>query len=145
MKFWVFSQSRRVYSSDVVLPASTYIEQNGTYTRCDHTLQTANKIVNGYHTYPNWKVVQKLAQRFVEGFYFDNQQQLFEEIKMINKLYENIETGKSWLSDLHGKKLDGKDFAFSIYDVNLSTFNPVKPSILFPENYYINNIKMQLV
>jgi formate dehydrogenase major subunit len=134
-----------VMEADIVLPASTYIEQEGTYTRCDHTLQSANKIVHGYHTISNLEIIQKLAQQFGKGFNFNNRQKLVEEIRKVNRFYENIEANKSWVDDLPNKILSGRKFAFSFYDVNLATFNPVKPAIHFPENYYINNIKMQLV
>lgn len=134
-----------VLEADVVLPALTYIEQEGTYTRCDHTIQKANKIINHDHEYSNWEIISKLAGCFSDQFNYKTLEEIFAEIKLVNRFYNKIEVDKSWIDDLFANGFSKKKFPFAIYDSDITTFDHVKPVIHFPENYYISNIKMQLV
>lgn len=131
--------------ADVVLPALTYIEQEGTFTRCDHTIQKANKIVNSKNDHSNWEVIEKLAGTFSIGFNHLSSEEIFEEIKNVNRFYNGIEIDKSWIDQLSNHDLSDSKYSFAIYDSDLTTFDPTKPVIHYPENYYISNIKMQLV
>jgi formate dehydrogenase major subunit len=54
--------------ADVVLPLSTYIEQDGTYTSCDLKIQKANQIIEPITNYENWEIITKLAENFNSGF-----------------------------------------------------------------------------
>jgi formate dehydrogenase major subunit len=134
-----------VLEADVVLPALTYIEQEGTYTRCDHTVQKANKIINRVNKYSNWELIETLAGCFSKGFNHSSSQEIFEEIKNVNRFYNGIEIDKSWIDRLSNSDFSEIKYSFSLYDSDLTTFDPIKPIIHFQENYYISNIKMQLV
>ena len=133
-----------VYEADVVLPARTYIEQDGTYTRCDHTLQKVNKFID-HGDITNLEIIEKLASRFVQGFKHKTTDEIFDEIKSVNKFYSTIEIGKSWIEDLTDNDIMQKKLKFSITKSDLTTFEAIKPVIHFPENYYVSNVKMQLV
>ncbi|MFH1197282.1 MAG: molybdopterin-dependent oxidoreductase [bacterium] len=130
--------------ADVVLPAVTHIEQEGTYTRCDHTLQFSKKVVEGYFPEMNWEFISLLAQRFGNGFTFAHREELVDEIKQINRLFKNAMHNRSWITDCQAEIVNRK-MPFAVYDIDLTTFEPIKPAILFPENYYISGIKMQIV
>ncbi|NJD22841.1 MAG: 4Fe-4S dicluster domain-containing protein [Melioribacter sp.] len=133
-----------VYEADVVLPSLTYLEQEGTFTRCDHTIQKAKKIVDrGDIT--NWEIIEKLAARFSPGFNHKTADEIFDEIKSVNKYYSNIEIGKSWIENLTDEDFIHKKFKFSLNKSDLTTFEAIKPVIHFSENYYVSNVKMQLV
>lgn len=134
-----------VFEADVVLPALTYIEQDGTYTRCDHTVQKANKIINRVNQYSNWEIIEVLAGCYSKGFNHSTIHEIFEEIKNVNRFYYGIEIDKSWIERLSASDFSEIKYTFSLYDSDLTTFDPTKPVIHFPENYYISNIKMQLV
>ena len=134
-----------VLEANVVLPALTYIEQDGTFTRCDHTVQKTNKIINRPNMHSNWEIIQALAGSFSKGFGHTSSSEIFEEIKNVNRFYQGIELEKSWLDKLSFVDHSETKYSFSIYDSDLTTFDPIKPVIHFLENYYISNIKMQLV
>ncbi|MCX6170357.1 MAG: molybdopterin-dependent oxidoreductase [Ignavibacteriales bacterium] len=137
--------TRTTLEADVVLPALTHIEKEGTYTRCDHTLQKANKIINRNHEYSNWEIIELLAGCFSKGFNHHSVSDIFEEIKNVNRYYRQLEIGKSWIDNFSSDDLLEKKYAFSIYDSDLTTFDPVKQVIHFQENYYISNVKLLLV
>jgi len=132
-----------VKEADIMLPASTHVEQSGTYTRCDHTLQKAEKFVNGKQS-DNWEAIQQLASYFAEGFDFKSSDEVLEEIKKANRYYANINVDASWIDGLFTNGYFNNKIPFAIYDVELKTFEPVKSVINWPENYYMNNIKMHL-
>ncbi len=133
-----------VYEADVVLPARTYIEQEGTYTRCDHTIQKAKRIIDRGDII-NWEIIEKLATSFSSGFNHKTTDEIFDEIKSVNKFYSNIEIGKSWIERLTDNDFMQKKLKFSLNKSDLTTFEAIKPVIHFPENYYVSNVKMQLV
>lgn len=134
-----------VLEAEVVLPALTYIEQNGTYTRCDHTIQKANRIITHSNKFSNWEIIEALAGCFSKGFNHSSTEAVFEEIKNVNRFYHEIEIDKSWIDRLSTADFSEIKYSFSLYDSDLTTFDPIKPVIHFQENYYISNIKMQLV
>ena len=131
--------------ADVVLPALTYIEQEGTYTRCDHTVQKAGKIINRAGEYSNWQMIEELAGRFSKGFSHSSSEEIFEEIKNVNRFYSRIEIDQSWIDKIPFTDFPDLKCTFSVNDSDLTTFDANKQVIHFPENYYISNIKMRLV
>lgn len=131
--------------ADVVLPALTYVEQEGTYTSCDHTIQKAEKIISRVDSYSNWKIIEKLAEYFSDGFHHSSHQDISSEIRKINRWYHDLENDSSWIGKIFTEEFSNSKFAFASCDVDLSTFDPVKPVIHFQENYYISHIKMHLV
>ena len=133
-----------IYEADVVLPAQTYLEQGGTFTRCDHTIQKANKFIN-HSNIMNWEIIENLANRFSMGFRHESIEEIFNEIKSVNKFYSTIEIGKSWIENLTDNDFMQKRLKFSINKSDLITYEAIKPVIHFPENYYVSNVKMQLV
>jgi len=133
-----------VYEADVVLPARTYLEQDGTFTRCDHTVQKANKFID-HNDIMNWEMIEKLANRFSMGFQHRTANDIFDEIKSVNKFYSKVEIEKSWIENLTDDDFMRKTLKFSSYKSDLTTFEAIKPVIHFPENYYVSNVKTQLI
>ncbi|MEW6509195.1 MAG: molybdopterin-dependent oxidoreductase [Bacteroidota bacterium] len=133
------------YDADVILPASTYIEQTGTYTRCDNTLQLAPKIVNGINDFENWNIIVKLAKHFSDQFVYNSINEIMKEIKIVNRYYKHLDLSKSWLGDFFNNGYNEKVINFAETNIDLSTFDPVKPVIHYQENYYFSNVKSRLV
>ncbi|MCX6175706.1 MAG: molybdopterin-dependent oxidoreductase [Ignavibacteriales bacterium] len=133
-----------VYEADVVLPARTYLEQDGTFTRCDNTLQKAKKFIDN-NEIMNWEIIEKLANHFSSGFQHRTIDEIFDEIKRVNKFYSSIEIEKSWIENVTDNDFTQKKLKFSLNKSDLTTFEAIKPVIHFPENYYVSNVKMQLV
>ena len=131
--------------ADVVLPAATYIEQSGTYTRCDNTAQRSTKIVNGLHDFENWQMISKLAQHFTNGFKFESSEEILAEIKSVDRFMAHAELNLSWLDGYFANGFSKEKFSLAECEVDLSTFDPVKETIHFQENYYLNTIKKKLM
>ena len=137
--------TKTTLEADVVMPALTHIEKEGTYTRCDNTVQRANKIINRKNEYSNWEMIEMLAGCFSKGFNHHSVDDIWEEIKSVNRYYKQIQIGKSWIDNFSSNDISEEKYSFSVYDSDLTAFDPVKQVIHFQENYYISNIKMQLV
>lgn len=138
-------QTDTTLEADVVLPAATYIEQSGTYIRCDNTLQFAPKIINGLHEFENWNMITKLAKHFGKGFDYHSIDEISNEIKTIDRFYNYSAYDKSWLTEYFANGFNEKIIDFNRTAIDLSTFDPVKPVIHYQENYYFSNVKSKLV
>ncbi|MCP5107740.1 MAG: molybdopterin-dependent oxidoreductase, partial [bacterium] len=114
--------------ADVVLPAASFIEQGGTYTACDRRVQEVKPVMEPKNGMENWRIIQKLAQKFVEGFAYDSVSGVTAEIQTVNRT--------------QGEK--GKP-AYAVYETDTTTLNPELPTLLYSENYYKTKIKDQLM
>ncbi len=131
--------------ADVVLPASTYIEQTGTYTRCDNVIQKSNKVVDRINPSANWEIIKRLASYFSDKFKYDSPESIFDEIKTVNRFYKYSDFNRAWMDEFFANGFTRQKINFQLSEANLSSFEPVKPVIHYQENYYFKNIKMQLM
>jgi formate dehydrogenase major subunit len=132
--------------ADVVLPASAYIEQDGTYTSCDRRIQEVTRIFNGKRTLENWRIITYLARKFGRNFDYGSFLDIFNEIRKVNRFYTDVKPDDFW-----GKKSlnqyiisRNQETGFSIYDADVVTFCPVNQIILYSENYYRSKIKKNI-
>jgi len=133
--------------ADVVLPASTYIETEGTFTSCDRRVQKFNKIFTPASNLENWEIIKKLWENLDVNLPYSSPADIFNEIKKVNSLYRDVEFGQIW-----GKKLFKKTFPtpskkgkFLIYDTDISSISPKKPEYLSHEEYFKLNIRRKLM
>ncbi len=131
--------------ADVILPASTYIEQEGTYTRCDNIIQKSQKVVENINRFASWEIIKMLASRFSDEFNYKSSDSVFNEIKLINRFYKYSDPGKDWMKEFLNNGFGNQKLKFQTYDINLSTSEQLKQAIHYQENYYFKNIKMQLM
>lgn len=148
VEFLVVSDSFKtnvMTEADIILSSSTFTEQEGTYTNCDNVIQKLNKVAAGKFKYPNWEIISKLASNFSNQFNYSSIDEIFEEIKKVSRIYQQAEIGKSFCNELFTSGINLKKYRFSDYSINLSTYDQFKPAIHYQENYYICNVKMQLM
>ena len=131
--------------ADVVLPAANHIEQSGTYTRCDNKVQRSNRIVKGINDYENWQLISKLASRFTDGFIYNSSDEVFSEIRRINRFYKYSGLEESWMKVYFNNGFSEQKLHFSIHQTNFSTFNPIKQVIHYQDNYYFRDVKNKIV
>jgi predicted molibdopterin-dependent oxidoreductase YjgC len=131
--------------ADVVLPAATYLEQSGSYTRCDNKIQFAPKVINGFHNFENWEIISKLGAHFNKGIMFKSFEEITKEIKKINRFAEYSVKEYTWHTGFINNGFTNKEIKLADSKVDLSTFDPIKPIIHYQENYYFSNIKMKLM
>ncbi len=123
--------------ADVILPASSSIEQDGSYTNSDTRIQQSRKIFDPENGVENWKLISGLASRFdPSGFDFDSSEDIFNEIKEVNRLYKDAEDNYCWNS---GQEISNPEI--SLYETNVDTIEQKKHSMLYSEEYY--NLKIR--
>ncbi len=139
--------SESAKEADVIIPASTYIKQHGTYTSCDTLIQKITPIFENANNLENWEIISKFANSFCNAFNYDSQEDIFKEIKKINRIYKECDIDEYW-----NKNSKNRDFLsyrngvkYQIYDIDTTPFEPEKPSIHYSDNYYRNNVKNVLI
>ncbi|MBC8275353.1 MAG: formate dehydrogenase subunit alpha [Chloroflexi bacterium] len=79
--------------ADVVLPAATWAEREGTHTYVDRRVQRISKAVDPPgEAKPDWWIICQLAERmgYKDKFSFDSAEQIFEEIRSCVPQYKGI-------------------------------------------------------
>jgi formate dehydrogenase major subunit len=77
--------------ADVILPASSYLEKDGTYTNTDRRVQLGRKVLDppgGARV--DWEVVQDIANRIGLGWTYTSARDVFEEIVSVMGSYTNL-------------------------------------------------------
>jgi len=81
---------------DVVLPAASHLEQTGTYTTCDRLVQRADGFLPPPSGLENWRIIQKLCTLFGMPCSYQSLDEVWQEIKTINRVYRDAEIGFHW-------------------------------------------------
>ena len=77
--------------ADVILPASSYLEKDGTYTNTDRRVQLGRKVLDPPgQARVDWEVVQDIANRIGLGWNYTSAQDVFEEIVSVMASYSNL-------------------------------------------------------
>ncbi len=141
-----FSFTETARRADVVLPASAYIEGEGTYTTCDGRWQQVKPIAPPRTGLENWQLIARLARLFGTGFDFQNIDDVLKEIRTVNRFYR-----ESRFRDFRGRDLfrdrfytEDKLAHFAIYETDTTPIEAHKPLILRSENYFHQYIRPKL-
>ena len=77
--------------ADVILPASSYLEKDGTYTNTDRRVQLGNKVLEPPgQARVDWEVVQDIANRIGLGWTYTSARDVFEEIVAVMPSYARL-------------------------------------------------------
>jgi len=77
--------------ADVILPATSYLEKDGTYTNTDRRVQLGRKVLDPPgQARPDWEVVQDIANRIGLGWDYTSPREVFEEIVAVMANYANL-------------------------------------------------------
>ncbi len=78
--------------ADVVLPAATFAEKDGTFTNTERRVQRIRKAVEPIgESRPDWQIICDIAKRMGEnGFDFESPQEVFEELASLTPQYAGI-------------------------------------------------------
>jgi formate dehydrogenase major subunit len=77
--------------ADVVLPASSYLEKDGTYTNTDRRVQLGRKVLDSPgEARPDWAIVQDVAQRIGLDWDYDSPREVFDELAALTGGYETL-------------------------------------------------------
>src|SRR6478672_866988 len=77
--------------ADVILPASSYMEKDGTYTNTDRRVQLGRKVLDTPgQARVDWEVVQDVANRIGLGWHYETPRDIFEEMVSVIPSYQNL-------------------------------------------------------
>ena len=77
--------------ADVILPASSYLEKDGTYTNTDRRVQLGRKVLDTPgDARVDWEVIQDLANRIGLDWHYASPRDVFEEMVTVIPSYENL-------------------------------------------------------
>ena len=92
--------------ADVILPATSYLEKDGTYTNTDRRVQLGRKVLDPPgQARDDWRVIQEVAQRIGLDWDYRSPREVFEEIVSLMPSYRNLSydnlggTGKLYPND----------------------------------------------
>jgi formate dehydrogenase major subunit len=77
--------------ADVILPASSYLEKDGTYTNTDRRVQLGRKVMDPPgQARVDWEVVQDLANRVGLDWHYSSPSEVFDEMVALMPSYKNL-------------------------------------------------------
>jgi formate dehydrogenase major subunit len=77
--------------ADVVLPASSNLEKEGTYTNTDRRVQLGRKVLDPPgQARVDWEVVQDIANRIGLGWSYSSPREIFDEVVSVMPSYTNL-------------------------------------------------------
>jgi len=90
--------------ADVVLPAASFAEKDGTFTNTERRVQRVRKTIEPVgNTHSDWKIICDIAQEMgAKGFDFSGPEEIMEEVRTLTPSYGGItyerieETGLQW-------------------------------------------------
>jgi formate dehydrogenase major subunit len=77
--------------ADVILPASSYLEKDGTYTNTDRRVQLGHKVLDTPgQARVDWEVVQDIANRLGLDWRYETPREVFDEMVSVIPSYKNL-------------------------------------------------------
>ncbi len=77
--------------ADVILPATSYLEKDGTYTNTDRRVQLGRKVLDPPgQARADWEVTQDIANRMGLGWAYESPRQVFDEMVALMPSYANL-------------------------------------------------------
>ncbi|HXB47007.1 MAG TPA: formate dehydrogenase subunit alpha [Streptosporangiaceae bacterium] len=77
--------------ADVILPASSYLEKDGTFTNTDRRVQLGRKVLDSPgQARVDWEVVQDIANRIGLDWHYETPRQVFDEMVTVIGSYKNL-------------------------------------------------------
>ncbi len=77
--------------ADVILPATSYLEKDGTYTNTDRRVQLGRKVLDPPgQARPDWEITQDVARRLGLDWDYESPREVFEEMVELMPSYANL-------------------------------------------------------
>lgn len=121
--------------ADVVLPAATYAEKEGTFTNMGMTVQRLNKVIQPVgDAKPDWQIICDLAKRMGKAYSYAAPKDILNEIESIAPIYAGINYDRlkrkefNWVASVLGKNEPVK----YTFDIVLPKVFDIKKNPAFP-------------
>ncbi len=87
--------------ADVVLPACSYAEKEGTFTATDRRVQLVRKAVEPLgDSRPDWWIIQELSRRLGHPMSYANPAEIMDEVALVAPIYGGVSHGRLQTEDL---------------------------------------------
>jgi formate dehydrogenase alpha subunit len=81
--------------ANVVLPAASFAEKDGTFTSIDRRIQRVRKAIEPVgEARPDWKIIEELSTKVGYPMNYDSPAQIMEEIARLTPIYSGIDYGR---------------------------------------------------
>ena len=118
-----------------MLPTSTYVEKEGTFTNMGMTVQRLNKVIEQVgNSKPDWQIVCDLAKKMGYSYSYTSPKQIMDEVSKSVPIYEGIENsdlakeGFRWVSSVYNKSEPVKHR----FEISESKLTDIKKSKEYP-------------
>lgn len=132
-------------SADIILPLSTYIEEEGSYTRADNTFQESGCVVGSVNDYTNWQLIARLGKSLAHGFEYQSREEINSEIKKVNRLSMYGKKDNSWLKGYFGNGFKDEVLNLSLVKITNEVIYLSENKLHYQENYFNEEIKQKLI
>ncbi len=83
--------------ADVVLPAASYVEKDGTFTNLERRLQQINRAEEPYgESRPDWEILTEVAKKMGGSLAYGSARDILAEIRATAPLYSGLAVGSCW-------------------------------------------------
>ncbi len=137
--------TKTIAGADLILPISTFIEQEGTYTRADNVSQQSGIVVKPINDYDNWQLIAKLGRNFVQGFTYESRADVKVEIEKVNRFAAYSKIEEPWMDGYFANGFGKEKFSLSLDESDYTEEAQVDYKLHFQENYFAENIKKKLI
>ena len=80
--------------ADVILPASSYLEKDGSYTNTDRRVQRGRKVLDPPgEARVDWEIIQDIANRVGLPMNYSSAEEIFDELVALMPNYTNLSYG----------------------------------------------------
>lgn len=77
--------------ADVVLPAASFLERDGTYTNTDRRVQMIHKVIEPIgNSKPDWEIILEIMKRIGMDINYENTSEIMDEINQATDIYGGI-------------------------------------------------------
>ena len=89
--------------ADIILPASSFAEKDGTFTNTERKVERVRKAIEPVgNSKPDWRIISQIAQKMgAKGFYFNDPSQIMDEIASITPSYGGISYNRLETCEIH--------------------------------------------
>lgn len=134
-----------IKEAEIVLPLAANIEDEGTFTSCDHTVQKSARVIKNTLPISNIELLSRLASRFSKGMEYKSAGDVLEEIININRLYKDFELNKSLTENSIASGIKKVNVKISHDGSSPIWANRGESPVIYQNNYFNNSIKKKLI
>ena len=82
--------------ADVVLPATSFLEKDGTYTNTDRRVQVGRKVLDPPgEARPDWEIIREISARIGMPMEYESVSDVFDEMVALSPAYHGLEYAQS--------------------------------------------------